>query len=91
VGIPRPPFGHTTTFFLPLQLQRDIPFHPFHQQHDATSRCPVRTSEKEKASLDRDHIGRLERGEIAGESRPRTIRALAQALGVEPSELVHSE
>jgi transcriptional regulator with XRE-family HTH domain len=45
----------------------------------------------EKASLDRDHIGRLERGEIAGESRPRTIRALAQALGVEPSELVHSE
>jgi len=41
-----------------------------------------------KASgIHRDHIGRLERG-YQGESRPPTIRKLAQALGVDPAELV---
>jgi transcriptional regulator with XRE-family HTH domain len=41
-----------------------------------------------KASgIHRDHIGRLERG-YEGESRPPTIRKLAQALGVDPAELV---
>ncbi len=42
----------------------------------------------ERSGLDRDHIGRLERGEIPGESRMRTIRALATALEVDPHELV---
>jgi transcriptional regulator with XRE-family HTH domain len=41
-----------------------------------------------KSGIARDHIGRLERGEIPGESRAKTIRALAEALGVEPRELV---
>jgi transcriptional regulator with XRE-family HTH domain len=41
-----------------------------------------------KASgIHRDHIGRLERG-YEGESRPPTIRKLAQALEVDPAELV---
>ena len=41
-----------------------------------------------KASgIHRDHIGRLERG-YEGESRPPTIRKLAQALEVVPAELV---
>ncbi len=40
-----------------------------------------------KSGIHRDHIGRLERGE-GGNSRPPTIRKLAEALGVEPSELV---
>jgi transcriptional regulator with XRE-family HTH domain len=35
----------------------------------------------------RDHIGRLERGKVAN-PRMSTIRKLAQALGVEPAELV---
>jgi transcriptional regulator with XRE-family HTH domain len=44
-----------------------------------------------KASgIHRDHIGRLERG-YEGESRPPTIRKLAEALGVDPAELVRSE
>jgi transcriptional regulator with XRE-family HTH domain len=43
-----------------------------------------------KASgIHRDHIGRLERG-YEGESRPPTIRKLAEALGVDPAELVES-
>jgi transcriptional regulator with XRE-family HTH domain len=41
-----------------------------------------------KASgIHRDHIGRLERG-YEGESRPPTIRKLAQALEVDPAELI---
>ncbi len=41
-----------------------------------------------KASgIHRDHIGRLERG-YEGESRPPTVRKLAEALGVDPAELV---
>jgi transcriptional regulator with XRE-family HTH domain len=43
-----------------------------------------------KASgIHRDHIGRLERG-YEGESRPPTIRKLAEALEVDPAELVES-
>lgn len=40
------------------------------------------------AGLHRDHIGRLERGE-GGNSRPPTVRKLAEALGVDPAELVN--
>ena len=40
-----------------------------------------------KSGIHRDHIGRLERGE-GGNSRPPTIRKLAEALEVEPTELV---
>jgi transcriptional regulator with XRE-family HTH domain len=41
-----------------------------------------------KASgLHRDHIGRLERG-YEGESRPPTVRRLAEALGVDPRDLL---
>jgi DNA-binding XRE family transcriptional regulator len=41
----------------------------------------------EKVGSHRDHIGRLERGEIAN-PRMTTIRNLAEALGVDPAELV---
>ncbi len=41
----------------------------------------------EKAGIHRDHIGRIERGE-AGNSRPPTVRRLAEALGVDPNELL---
>ena len=41
----------------------------------------------EKSGIHRDHIGRLERGE-GGESRPPTVRKLAEALGVDPRELL---
>ena len=41
----------------------------------------------EKAGSHRDHIGRLERNEVHN-SRMSTIRNLAEALGVEPHELV---
>jgi transcriptional regulator with XRE-family HTH domain len=41
-----------------------------------------------KASgINRDHIGRLERG-YEGESRPPTVRKLAEALDVDPRELL---
>ena len=39
------------------------------------------------SGMHRDHIGRLERG-YEGESRPPTVRKLAEALGVDPAELV---
>jgi len=41
----------------------------------------------EKVGSHRDHIGRLERGEIAN-PRMTTIRNLAEALGVDPAKLV---
>jgi transcriptional regulator with XRE-family HTH domain len=41
----------------------------------------------EMSGIHRDHIGRLERG-YEGESRPPTVRKLAEALGVEPRELL---
>ena len=44
----------------------------------------------EKSGIHRDHIGRLERG-YEGESRPPTVRKLAEALGVDPHELLADE
>jgi transcriptional regulator with XRE-family HTH domain len=41
----------------------------------------------EKVGSHRDHIGRLERGEVAN-PRMSTIRNLAEALKVDPAELV---
>lgn len=41
----------------------------------------------EKVNSHRDHIGRLERGEVAN-PRMATIRNLAEALGVDPAELI---
>ena len=41
----------------------------------------------EKSGIHRDHIGRIERGE-GGNSRPPTIRKLAEALEVDPRELL---
>ena len=44
-----------------------------------------------KASgINRDHIGRLERG-YEGESRPPTVRKLAEALDVDPRDLLADE
>ncbi len=43
----------------------------------------------EKVGSHRDHIGRLERGEVAN-PRMSTIRNLAEALGVRPDELTDS-
>lgn len=42
----------------------------------------------EASGIHRDHIGRIERGK-GHKSRPPTVRKLAEALGVEPSELVN--
>ena len=44
----------------------------------------------EKSGIHRDHIGRLERGE-GGNSRPPTVRKLAEALDVPPTELLAEE
>jgi transcriptional regulator with XRE-family HTH domain len=44
-----------------------------------------------KANLHPDHIGRLERGDAPGGSRLDNIRKIAEALGVEPSEIVVAE
>ncbi len=41
----------------------------------------------DKSGLHRDHIGRIERGE-GGNSRPPTVRHLAEALEVDPRELL---
>jgi transcriptional regulator with XRE-family HTH domain len=41
----------------------------------------------EKVGSHRDHIGRLERNEVAN-TRMTTIRKLAEALEVDPAELV---
>ena len=43
----------------------------------------------ELTGLHRDHIGRIERNEV--EPRIPTIRGLAEALSVDPSELVDQE
>jgi transcriptional regulator with XRE-family HTH domain len=52
------------------------------------SRFLTRDELAAKSGVARDHIGRLERGEVPGESRMGTIRKLAEALEVEPAELV---
>jgi transcriptional regulator with XRE-family HTH domain len=45
----------------------------------------------EASGLHRDYISRLERGDWSGESRPSTVRKLAQGLGVDPHELLEGE
>jgi transcriptional regulator with XRE-family HTH domain len=54
-----------------------------------TERFMTREELAEVTGLHRDHIGRIERDEVA--PRLPTIRGLAEALGVDPSELVHQE
>jgi DNA-binding Xre family transcriptional regulator len=49
-------------------------------------RCPGLA---EKIGSHRDHIGRLERGDVAN-FRMSTIKKLAEALEVDPAELVGS-
>ena len=51
-----------------------------------TERFLTREELAEITGLHRDHIGRIERNEVA--PRLPTIRGLAEALGVDPSELV---
>jgi transcriptional regulator with XRE-family HTH domain len=41
-----------------------------------------------RSGLHPDHIGRLERGDWQGGSRIDNIRKLAEALGVEPADLL---
>jgi transcriptional regulator with XRE-family HTH domain len=55
-----------------------------------THRFLSREELAEITGLHRDHIGRLERDEVE-DSRLPTIRKLAEALGVDPHELVKSE
>ena len=43
------------------------------------------------SGVHRDTISRLERGEYVGESRPSTVRKLAQALDVDPHELLKED
>ena len=50
-----------------------------------------RTELASKVDLHPDHIGRLERGVWSGGSRIDNIRKLAEALGVEPRELIDEE
>ena len=54
-----------------------------------TERFITREELAEVTGLHRDHIGRIERNEV--EPRIPTIRDLAEALGVDPSELVDQE
>jgi transcriptional regulator with XRE-family HTH domain len=55
-----------------------------------THRFLSRDELAEMTALHRDHIGRLERDEVE-DSRLPTIRKLAEALGVDPHDLVKSE
>jgi transcriptional regulator with XRE-family HTH domain len=55
-----------------------------------THRFLSRQELAEMTGLHRDHIGRLERNEVE-DSRLPTIRKLAEALGVDPHELVKPE
>ncbi len=45
----------------------------------------------QRSGIHRDHISRLERYEWTGGSRPSTVRKLAEAIGVEPGELLVEE
>ena len=44
-----------------------------------------------RSGLHPDHIGRLERGDWKGGTRIDNIRKLAEALGVEPPEILADE
>ena len=55
-----------------------------------THRFLSREELAQMTGLHRDHIGRLERDEVE-DSRLPTIRKLAEALGVDPHELVKTE
>jgi transcriptional regulator with XRE-family HTH domain len=55
-----------------------------------TGRFISREELADMTGLHRDHIGRLERNQV-GDSHIPTIRKLAEALGVDPHELVESE
>jgi transcriptional regulator with XRE-family HTH domain len=55
-----------------------------------TDRFISREELADMTGLHRDHIGRLERNQV-GDSRIPTIRKLAEALGVDPHDLVQSE
>ena len=55
-----------------------------------TNRFLTREELAEMTGLHRDHIGRLERNEVE-DSRLPTIRKLAEALGVNPHELIKLE
>ncbi len=44
-----------------------------------------------RAGLHPDHIGRLERGDWTGGTRIDNIRKLAEALGVQPPEILADE
>ena len=54
-----------------------------------TMRFISREELADMTGLHRDHIGRLERDQV-GDSRIPTIRKLAEALRVDPAELVKS-
>jgi len=54
-----------------------------------THRFISREELAEITGLHRDHIGRLEREDVE-DSRLPTIRKLAEALGIDPHELVKS-
>ena len=55
-----------------------------------TNQFLTREELAEMTGLHRDHIGRLERNEVE-DSRLPTIRKLAEALSVDPHELVRPE
>ena len=55
-----------------------------------TNRFLTREELAEMTGFHRDHIGRLERNEVEN-SRLPTIRKLAEALGVNPHELIKPE
>lgn len=70
-----------------LPIMRDMKIDGQKLKRLRQSRLLSREELAEKAGTHRDHIGRLERGEIE-EPRMRTIRKLVEALGVEPSDLL---
>jgi transcriptional regulator with XRE-family HTH domain len=61
--------------------------HPQRLEWAGERRFLSRAELAEKVGSHRDHIGRLERREVAN-PRMTTIRKLAQALEVDPAELV---
>jgi transcriptional regulator with XRE-family HTH domain len=45
----------------------------------------------ERAGIHRDHLWKIEAGSWSGPSRPTTIRHLAEALEVDPHELLAAD